>query len=414
MLAALSLLLLAGTPKVAVMPLQAGEGVPEKTAASISDALVSEVLKVPGHKVITQSDIQQILSLEKQKRMLGCTEDAACMAEVGGALGVDYLLVGNVAKLGASWLVHLKLMDVKKVTTVATSDRRLKDKSIDEVLDELEKMVPELFGKAPAPAPAVAAPAPAVALSVPVAKKSLGGADEPFGEVAEKDKLAVLSDGKGRYVVVKPFSLDGPFFAGDDKILHAQRIIGGGRSGDESFDITFWDPRFAAGYQRSFGARKGIYELQCGEKKHPFAALAPDKAKAFLAKAKLMKPRWKRAARGLARDDAGNYYFADMPRQEREQDAPSPRSYRLFIGPKGSLAEQQLTDVLADSKGDLYLTKAGRLRFGPPNAAEAEWIAGNAKTPLVYLPVPDNAVLIYRDLGAYAEPLGTACDSHLE
>ena len=70
---------------------------------------------------------------------------------------------------------------------------------------------------------------------------------------AYKQKLKVLTDGKGHYVTLLPFTIsDGPdtglLFYGDGKTFWAQRRIGGGRDGNESFDTVFWEPRVASGY----------------------------------------------------------------------------------------------------------------------------------------------------------------------
>src|SRR6516165_8229324 len=153
--------LAAAPPKLAVLQVQNGEGVPASTAQAITEAVVAEVRKQSKAEVITQREIASILSLEKQKEMLGCQTDA-CMAELGGALGTDRLVSGDMAKLGESFLLHLRVVDVKKVRVAAQADRRLRGGSIDDVLDVLPKMVTELFPpQPPAPAPAVAATPPA-------------------------------------------------------------------------------------------------------------------------------------------------------------------------------------------------------------------------------------------------------------
>src|SRR5437867_3391141 len=107
----------AGAPapaiRVAVMPVQTGEGAVKDLSRILTDAIAAEVKRVPGTQVVTQADVQALLSLEKQRQLLGCAEDMSCMAEIGGALGVENLLLASVGKLGTSWLFHLKLIDVK-------------------------------------------------------------------------------------------------------------------------------------------------------------------------------------------------------------------------------------------------------------------------------------------------------------
>src|SRR5688572_17316965 len=200
--ALLALLLAAGPMKVAVMTLEPGEGVPEKTAGAITEAVVAEIRRNPTVAVVTPAEISTVLGFERQKMLMGCREDTSCMTEIGSALGVDRLLMGSVAKLGQSWMVHLKLLDPAKGSAAGQSDRRLKDKSIDDVLDVLPDMVIELFGKAPAasalrPATEPVAPPPAPA------KPETGGTDEPAEINAEAiGKLKLITDGKGHYIAV--------------------------------------------------------------------------------------------------------------------------------------------------------------------------------------------------------------------
>src|SRR5512138_67720 len=157
----LAAVIAAAPPKLAVLAVTAGEGVPASTAAAITEAVVAEVRKQSRAEVITQREISSILTLENQKAMLGCQTDA-CMAELGGALGADRLVAGDLAKLGESFLLHLRVVDVKKVRVAAQSDRRLRGGTIDDVLDVLPAMVGELFPAAGAqPQVAVAPPPPA-------------------------------------------------------------------------------------------------------------------------------------------------------------------------------------------------------------------------------------------------------------
>jgi len=411
--ALVALLLAAGPQKVAVMTMDPGEGVPDKTASALTEAVIAEVRRQPNLQVVTPQEISTLLGFERQKQLLGCHEDTSCMAEIGSALGVDRLLMGSVAKLGASWLVHLKLIDASKGSAVGQSDRRLKDKSIDDVLDSLPPMVAELFGKAPPPAPVVAAPPPPAPLpSVAVAKTESGGADEPVEVPAEvQKKLVLITDGKGHYVAVAGYdhSEDG-FFAGDGKSFWLQRTIGGGAEGDIKFNLVFWDPRIPAAYQRAIDLQDGKYSLQCGDKKVPYQVVPKGQADGMLKKAKFFKPRWKRAALALARDDAGNYFVVDGAREDNDET----RKPRLFTGPRGALREVPLRDTVSDAKGMILISESGRLRV-PPQGEEAEWTDGKGGAlKLTRLEIgPREGKLIYKELGIYKDdPLRTACDPH--
>ncbi len=401
-------ILLAGETKVAVTAIEAGEGVPEKTGAAIAEAVIAEVRRHPNVTVVTPSEIATLLGFERQQQLLGCKDDSGCMAEVGSALGVDRLLTGSLAKVGQSWLVHLKLIDLAKGAVVSQSDRRLKGKGVDDVLDALPQMVAELLGRSLPVTALVAARPPGAPPSSAGASREPGGADEPYG--TPPAQLRLLHDGKGHYLAVTPYAgMDTVLFAGDGRSFWQQRIGGGGAEGTIRFDVAFWDPRFPSGYQRSFEYKDGKYTLQCGEARHSYEPVPPEKAAAIFAKAKLYKPRWRRALHALSRDDSGNYYVVDGPREENDES----RKLRLFVGPRGNLREIPLDDAIQDSKGLLLISAEGRLRI-PPRSEQAEWIAPSGKLELANFEIgPREGKLVYAELGLYqGEPLGTACDPY--
>jgi hypothetical protein len=236
---------------------------------------------------------------------------------------------------------------------------------------------------------------------------------EVFEVGAARAKLAVFHDGKGHYVAMNPDVRDDEtedaIFYGDGKTFWQLRRIGGGAS-DERFDVTFWDPRIGPGWKRSLGGRGGKLEVQCDDRVTPLASLARPEADALLAAATFYKPRWKRMAYLLARDESGTYYFVDRMRQPEDN-----KFFRLFVGKKGNLKLTKLVNVVSDSQGDIFSSKTGELRLiasdSPEGSRELVWVKGKKRTKLVNVPVQDNGALIYSELGVYAgQPLGTPCD----
>jgi hypothetical protein len=56
--------------------------------------------------------------------------------------------------------------------------------------------------------------------------------------------------------------------------------------------------------------------------------------------------------------------------------------------------------VVSDSQGDIFSSKKGELRL-LPDLDHPVWATGKTETDLVRLPLDENHVLIYTDLGAY-------------
>ena len=63
-------------------------------------------------RVMGSKEVDAMLGFEQKKQMAGCT-DTSCMVAIGGALGVDKILMGSIGKLGNSYTLNLKLINIK-------------------------------------------------------------------------------------------------------------------------------------------------------------------------------------------------------------------------------------------------------------------------------------------------------------
>ena len=126
-----------------------------------------------------------------------------------------------------------------------------------------------------------------------------------------------------------------------------------------------------------------------------------------MVKSAKFKPfRFKHQPHALLRDRRGTYYFVDKLRQ-------GGKGYRLFVGRRGNMKKFKLIDIVDDSAGQIFVTKKGDLNLiNDKDGAEITFGKDekNAK-PLKQLPLWNNRILIYTDLGPYEnESMGTPCD----
>ena len=78
-------------------------------AASFVDA-AERYVTVPDH-VARGKDMVALLGVERQKQLLGCSDAASsCMAELAGALGADGLVTGQLARIGKSFQLNVKVL----------------------------------------------------------------------------------------------------------------------------------------------------------------------------------------------------------------------------------------------------------------------------------------------------------------
>jgi hypothetical protein len=179
--AALVLLALAAagpTVKIAVMGLDS-KGVDPLLVDTLGELYSTSISDLGCCSVISRQDISSMLGFEKQRQLLNCGEDApSCIAEIGGALGVDKLASGSLGKVGDTYLLTLRLVDIRTARVEGRFSEKVAGKE-DDLLAALERGVPKIFDGLlkelgipppephpvihPAPAAATAAPVPAVA-----------------------------------------------------------------------------------------------------------------------------------------------------------------------------------------------------------------------------------------------------------
>ncbi len=95
-------------------------GIEQEAADNLTQVLAAELKQIEGASVISRDDIASMLELEAERNRLDCEDATECLAEVGGALGVDKLVVGHAGKLGETFVVSLRLIDT---TSVAVDSR---------------------------------------------------------------------------------------------------------------------------------------------------------------------------------------------------------------------------------------------------------------------------------------------------
>ncbi len=399
----------AAAPRVAVLPLTVGEGVSAQTAVSVGEALAAELRKLERAQLVTAQQVTAIVSLERQRELIGCGKEA-CLTELAGVLDVEQVVTGTVSRLGQSWLLQVQRLDAKTAQVLAHASTR-EQGSVDALLDKLPAMALELMGggKVTARAPGTASVSPASATRKPeeAAPTPLPApwANVPYTEPVDRTKLVLLTDGEGRYVAVTPFSIYGPHFAGDKEGLYLQRVIGGGSEGGKAYSFSFWEPRGRQQAMGHFDMREGRFKVSCDRKDHALQPVPAAQAKKLLASIKLYDVRWQRQAHALARDDEGTWYLTDQARLPEDNE-----DFRLYLGEPGALKAFPAKALARDRAGEIFRAADGRLKIDHQTKS-AEWIAGDARRPLTLLDLHPHASQIYGANGPWAGmALGTPCD----
>ncbi len=117
-----SSLVWAEKPKLVVLDLTPGGGADPQVVAAFTEALTATISKAGYFDVASSRDVAQLLGVERQKQLLGCS-DGSCMAELSGAIGARFILSGSLVKLGDSWQLTMTTLDTERSQPVGRAVR---------------------------------------------------------------------------------------------------------------------------------------------------------------------------------------------------------------------------------------------------------------------------------------------------
>jgi TolB-like protein len=130
-------------PAVAVMEFASKGGVTQEQMDALGELLATDIRALDTFRVIGKSDIQAMLQYEEKKALTGCSDDS-CIAEIGGALGAQYVVVGSVSLFGETYLLNLKVLDVRKISVVKGVSEKIRGGQ-DALLDATSEAVRQIF-----------------------------------------------------------------------------------------------------------------------------------------------------------------------------------------------------------------------------------------------------------------------------
>ncbi len=134
--------------QIAVYDLEMADDV--RLGRLLTDQLVVEIRKLGGASVIGMTEIKAMLDHEAAKAMTGCEEDESCLADIAGALGVDVIVIGSVAKVGNEHVVGMRRIDQRNAKVAGQYQQRITDDGTGQALmAAIGAAVEEMFGDMP-------------------------------------------------------------------------------------------------------------------------------------------------------------------------------------------------------------------------------------------------------------------------
>lgn len=143
---------------LAILDLE-GRGISTIEAASLTDRLRTALVRIGAVTVVERGQMQQVLK-EQDFQLTGCTSDE-CAVEVGQLLGVSTMVAGSIGKVGSTYSIDIRTIDVGtgKITHSMFRDYR---GEVDDLLGIMPEIAKELVEAVMAMGPPTAtAPEPA-------------------------------------------------------------------------------------------------------------------------------------------------------------------------------------------------------------------------------------------------------------
>ncbi|RMH39827.1 MAG: PEGA domain-containing protein [Deltaproteobacteria bacterium] len=110
-------------------------GIDAEIVARLESLFRTELERLAGRPVPSRRVVDRALA--GRPRLRACDGSTACLAAIGRRVGADWIVSGNVAQLGDSYVVNLKLIDV----ATATELRRVASEPLRGTPDELIERV---------------------------------------------------------------------------------------------------------------------------------------------------------------------------------------------------------------------------------------------------------------------------------
>lgn len=137
-----------GAMRVAVLDPKTKGDVPERALAGFVSALVPELRKLEGVSSVGMSEVRDMLAFEKQRQLLGCGDDS-CLAEIGGALGVDEVVTFELLLNGNQYALSSRRLNMKKAMMVSADSKVFDKRDGTELLAIVGPTVEALYPERP-------------------------------------------------------------------------------------------------------------------------------------------------------------------------------------------------------------------------------------------------------------------------
>jgi len=101
--------------KITVLALEpTSEQIDAATLQTIGGLMAVRLSKVNVFEVTSSRDVDKMLGLEEEKRLMDCTRDDSCLAELAGAMGAEVVVFGDAGTLGEVLVLNVTFFNARR------------------------------------------------------------------------------------------------------------------------------------------------------------------------------------------------------------------------------------------------------------------------------------------------------------
>jgi curli biogenesis system outer membrane secretion channel CsgG len=87
-------------------------GIDSGVSMVITDVFTNQIQAGGKYRVMERSQMNKILS-EQGFQNSGACNNAECAVEIGRLLSIDNMFIGSIGKLGESWVINIRIINIK-------------------------------------------------------------------------------------------------------------------------------------------------------------------------------------------------------------------------------------------------------------------------------------------------------------
>ena len=129
---------------IAVIEFEA-KGISQIEASALSDELEMHLTNIGGYTLVERGKVEEVLQ-EQGFQQTGCTSDE-CAVEVGMLLSVQNIVIGSISKVGSTYSVNAKIVDVETGEIIKTASYKFRGLIDDLLVSGMAEVASELMGK---------------------------------------------------------------------------------------------------------------------------------------------------------------------------------------------------------------------------------------------------------------------------